>query len=91
MVMVVVVVVVTEMKQGCGVVTEGKIIHKFRPLRFPVNAPVHLVKGCKKNNIQIVTVEFAVDLSSGLRWGKPKGLPLTVTTNRCIPVKNTLG
>jgi len=81
----------TEMKQGYGVVTEDKIIHKFRLLWFPVNAPIHLVKGCKKNNIQIVTVEFAVDLSSGLRWRKPNDLPLIVTSNRCIPVKNTLG
>jgi len=87
----VVVVVVTKMKKGYGVETEGKIIHKFRLLWFPVNAPIHLVKGCKKNNIQIFTVKFAVDLSSGLRWRKLKELPLIVTSNRCIPVKNTLG
>jgi len=72
-------------------VTEGKIIHKFRVLWFPVNAPIHLVKGCKKNNIQIVTVEFAVDLGSGLRWRKLNDLPLTVTSNRRMPFKNTMG
>jgi hypothetical protein len=87
----VVVVVMTKMKQGYGVETEGKIIHKFRLLWFPVNAPIHLVKGCKKNNIPIFTVEFAVDLSSGLRWRKLEDLPLIVTSNRYIPVKNTLG
>jgi len=69
----------------------GKIIHKFRLLWFPVNAPIHLVKGCEKNNTQIVTVEFAVDLSSGSRCRRPNDLPLTATCNRCIPVKNTLG
>jgi hypothetical protein len=57
----------------------------------PSQCPYHLVKGCKKNSIQIVTVEFAVDLSSSLRWRKPKDLPLIVTTNRCIAVKNTPG
>ena len=37
----------------------------------------------------IVTEEFADDLGSCLRWGKLNRL-LCVTSNRCIPVKNTL-
>jgi len=42
------------MGQRDWVVTEGKIINKFRLLWFPVNAPIHLVKGCKKNNKQLL-------------------------------------
>jgi hypothetical protein len=48
----------------------GKIVHKFRLLWFPVNVSALLVKDWKKNNVQIVNVEYAVDLSSGLRWRK---------------------
>jgi hypothetical protein len=73
-VVVVVVVTITKMQEGAAVWRsdrKGKIIHKFRLLWFPVNVPVLLVKGWKKNNVQIVNVEFAVDLSSGLRWRKP--------------------
>ena len=38
----------------------------------------------------LLTVEYAVDLGSGLHWRKPT-VPLFVTINLCIPIKTTLG
>jgi hypothetical protein len=40
--------------------------------------------------VQLLTAKFTVDLGNGLSRRK-EDLPLFVTTNRCITVKNVLG